>query len=120
MTETLVETVARAIHAARFKEGGSDEFPFENEDKSGREYCLRLATAAIAAIRTELLGDAAKLKETLAMSVAQMSRARGRLETIATCNEDRRIANSLGTTCDHIRRVAFPEIEAALSGSDEG
>ena len=44
-----------------------------------------------------------ELREALAMSVDRMSRARGRLETIAGCNEDRRIAASLGTQCDFIR-----------------
>lgn len=45
----------------------------------------------------------ARLRDWLAMAVAEMSRARGRLETIATCNEDRRIAAALGRTCDCAR-----------------
>lgn len=36
----------------------------------------------------------------LALAVAEMSRARGRLEIIGTCNEDRRIAAALGRACD--------------------
>ncbi len=44
-----------------------------------------------------------RLFEVVAMSIAEMSRARGRLEAIAGCNEDRRIAAALGTTCDFAR-----------------
>jgi len=46
----------------------------------------------------------AKLREALAVAVAEMSRARGRLEIIAGCNEDRRIAAALGGACDFARR----------------
>lgn len=51
-----------------------------------------------------------ELREAAAMAVAEMSRSRGRLEAIAGCNEDRRIAAALGGTCDHIRRVFFPAL----------
>lgn len=43
----------------------------------------------------------------MAMCVAEMAKARGRIETLATCNEDRRIAAALGSTYDHIHRRWF-------------
>jgi hypothetical protein len=46
-----------------------------------------------------------ELREALVMCVGEMARARGRLETIASCNEDRRIAASLGSQCDFVRSI---------------
>lgn len=59
--------------------------------------------------RDAALAEAAGLREALVMAIAEMSRARGRLETIAMCNEDRRIAAALGGTCGFAR--------AALNGT---
>jgi hypothetical protein len=58
------------------------------------------------------------LVQWLAMAVAEMSRARGRLETLATCNEDRRIAAALGRTCDCAREAMKGQYPAAMGGSD--
>lgn len=44
-----------------------------------------------------------RLREALAMSIAEMMRASGRLDVIAGCNEDRRIANALRGTCGFAR-----------------
>jgi hypothetical protein len=66
------------------------------------------AAARITALSAEVErfnGEREALTGWLAMAVAEMSRARGRLETIATCNEDRRIAAALGRTCDCARRA---------------
>ena len=63
-----------------------------------------------------LLDDNERLRDSLAMSIAEMSRVRGRLEIIGTCNEDNRLANALGSTCDHIRRQHF---SAALTGDSQ-
>lgn len=52
-----------------------------------------------------------RLREALTMCVAEMMRASGRLEIIATCNEDRRIVAALSGTCDYVR--------SALGGSNE-
>lgn len=49
-----------------------------------------------------------RLRGALVMSIAEMMRASGRLQTIAGCNEDRRIAAALSGTCDFAR--------AALAG----
>lgn len=76
------------------------------------------ATARATAAEAQVAEQAAEIRslraqveqerEALAMAVAEMSRARGRLEIIAGCNEDRRIAAALGSTCDHVRRTCFP------------
>lgn len=74
-------------------------------DQCQRPACvLRRENAALQA-RVEALEGAA------AMSVAEMMRASGRLEIIAGCNEDRRIAAALSGTCDFVRQ--------ALSGQGE-
>lgn len=65
MTEERVERVARAIHYARWApEDAHRREPFEDEDRRGREYCFRLANAAIASMSTpegELEGRAREL-----------------------------------------------------------
>jgi hypothetical protein len=71
-------------------------------------------TNAIAAWNTRQPTQSDALREALAMAIVGMSRARGRLETIGICNEDNRIANALGRTCDHIRRAFFNPDLAAL------
>ena len=43
------------------------------------------------------------LREAVCMAVAELMRASGRLEVIAGCNEDRRIAAALSGTVDYIR-----------------
>lgn len=48
-------------------------------------------------------GENRALKDWLSMAIAEMSRARGRLDVIGTCNEDKRLANALGRTCDCAR-----------------
>lgn len=72
-----------------------------------REAAEARATAAEAR-EAALVAENTAMKEALAMAVAEMSRARGRLEIIAGCNEDRTIAAALGSTCDHVRRTCFP------------
>lgn len=42
-------------------------------------------------------------REAIVMAVAQMMRARGRLDIIAGCNDDRRLAAALSGTCDFLR-----------------
>lgn len=69
------------------------------------------AAAVIAQAFAERDAKIARLREALAMAIAEMSYARGRLETIATCNEDRRIAAKLGGSCDFARQ--------ALGATDE-
>jgi hypothetical protein len=45
----LVHQVATAIHYARFP-AGREPTPFSEADERGREYCLRLAEAALSAL----------------------------------------------------------------------
>jgi hypothetical protein len=59
----------------------------------------------------QLIAEVERLREALTMCVAEMMRASGRLEIIATCNEDRRIVAALSGTCDYVR--------SALGGSNE-
>ena len=71
-----------------------------------------LADCNKAADRIEALeAENERLRGALAMCVAEMMRASGRLEIIATCNEDRRIVAALSGTCDYVRSV--------LGGSNE-
>ncbi len=72
---------------------------------------LAAAEAAITAHDTALKAQVETAREALGMAVAEMSYARSRLETIATCNEDRRIAARLGSTCDFIRTTTFAATE---------
>lgn len=79
--------------------------------------------AAIAAWNTrsqpsddELLREA---RDDFSMCISEIARARGRLEALSTCNEDRRIASALGATLDHLRRRWFASetrIDARLNG----
>ena len=46
-----------------------------------------------------------RLAEALVMSIAGMMKAKGRLEVIAVCNEDRRIVAALGGTCGLARQA---------------
>jgi hypothetical protein len=64
-----------------------------------REAALTTAQAEAEALRAEV----ERLREALVMAVAEMMRASGRLEVIAGCNEDRRIAAALSGTCDFAR-----------------
>jgi len=72
------------------------DLPGEHWDSEGIDTGALTIQAAFAEREARLVGA-------LAMAVAEMSYARGRLETIATGNEDRRIAAKLGSTCDFIR-----------------
>jgi hypothetical protein len=51
----VVERVASSIHDARYLDGrqATNYIPFAQEDDSGREYCLRLARAALSAMPDE-------------------------------------------------------------------
>lgn len=83
----------------------------ENMGCGTMEFCA-CATMEDAADRIEALtAEVERLREALAMCVAEMMRASGRLEIIATCNEDRRIVAALSGTCDYVR--------SALGGSNE-
>ena len=64
---------------------------------------IEALTARIAQLEAELAGA----REDMAMCVAEMAKARGRLESVASHNFDRQIAAALGSTCDHIRRRWF-------------
>ena len=69
---------------------------------------LAKAAAAIITLEAELAAMKARgdrLAEALVMSIAGMMKAKGRLEVIAVCNEDRRIVAALGGTCDFARQA---------------
>lgn len=63
---------------------------------------------------TRPTSDVEALRGALAMTIAEMSRASGRLEIIAGCNEDRRIASALSRTCDFARTAIV-----SVSGGEE-
>ena len=69
-----------------------------------------LAEEAVDRIETQA-AEIERLREALTMCVAEMMRASGRLEIIATCKEDRRIVAALSGTCDYVR--------SALGGSNK-
>ncbi len=76
------------------------------------DWGLRNPDGPEAADRIEALeAENERLREALTMCVAEMMRASGRLEIIATCKEDRRIVAALSGTCDYVR--------SALGGSNE-
>lgn len=80
-------------------------------DEVGTAWTQPTAWAYFAVCRTREAQEAtiARLREALVMFVAEASRARGRLEIIAGCNEDRRIAAALGATCDFARSALQPK-----------
>jgi hypothetical protein len=123
IADRLVEHFPTGLRSRRMQIASTDEV-FESpivcdchcgESFSGSDkHEVRELWAAHAALRQT---PSDEIRDALAMAVAEMSRARGRLETIAACNEDRRIANALGATCDHIRRKFF---SAALTQEKPG
>jgi len=89
---------SRHQQAANIKRGSCDTAPIV-------QAFARHRTAETEALRAEV----ARLREALAMAVAEMARASGRLEVIAGCNEDRRIAAALMGSCDFARAALGDE-----------
>jgi hypothetical protein len=86
-------------------ERARSEFRLADSEERLASWAIKHGTKLLDSALRQPPSDA--MADALAMAIAEMSRARGRLETIAVCNEDRRIANALGATCDHIRREFF-------------